>query len=220
MPVNFPGIGVLRETSPWNCVASVAAPPGASPQGKPLIQPEYLFIIAGILFAILLLQFFGRRKRRGRSFAESLPRPSSKRTVSQAPGIPLRERAGISSDMRELLVELQELSRTINAQMDTKFARLESSVRSADRRIADLERLIRRAERVPAVDVTVGEPGPETLPAAQSAPADVSAGDDEKKESIYKLADDGSTPREIAQQLQLNTGEVELILALRDKQNE
>ena len=117
----------------------------------------------------------------------------------------------MQEDMQELLVELQELSREINAQIDTKFAKLEAALRNADDRIEQLERLIRQVANVPNLDVTVGDgpcPDPQR-PASSEA--------DSKKALIYSLADAGKTPVEIAQETGTHTGEVELILALRNK---
>jgi hypothetical protein len=178
------------------------APTTLPGRSESVFRPEHLYIFAGILFLIFLMQFFGRRRRK--------PKPTTGLGMHEKPRASLlAERQGIQSDMQELLVELQELSRAINSQIDTKFSKLEASIRNADERIERLERLIRQATGVKGIDVTVGgTPDPEAR-----TPQDPAVGPN--KALIYSLADAGKTPVEIARETGVNTGEVELILALR-----
>ncbi|RMF82773.1 MAG: hypothetical protein D6744_05740, partial [Planctomycetota bacterium] len=50
----------------------------------------------------------------------------------------LRDQKEIRVSLEELLLQLEEASRRVNAQLDTKFARLEAAIRDADARIAKL----------------------------------------------------------------------------------
>ncbi len=55
---------------------------------------------------------------------------------------------GVKRDMADLLVELDKLARNINAQIDTKFAKLEQSIADADKRISAMRILIDEAKRL------------------------------------------------------------------------
>lgn len=95
------------------------------------------------------------------------------------------------------MVELEEFSRSVSAQIDMRFAKLETAIQDADRRITALNRLTRRlAERN-------GQPAPDT------------EAYDLRHEIVYELADAGLTPIEIARDTGKTPGEIELILNLR-----
>lgn len=61
----------------------------------------------------------------------------------------VREQSQMRRSMDELLLQLEDLSRRINAHVDTKFVKLETVVRDADDRIRRLEQLLAQA-RTPA----------------------------------------------------------------------
>lgn len=83
------------------------------------------------------------------------------------------------------------------------------SVREADQRAAQLERLIAAAdERIRELR------GLTSRPAASSQPR-LAAGGDPTHRAVYELADRGLSPLEIARELGQPTGQVELILNLR-----
>ena len=84
----------------------------------------------------------------------------------------VRQQEGVREDMERIFVQISELSRELNAQMDTRFAKLEHAIAQADERIATLESLLRRAAGVQAVDVIVDD-RPAGQPAAR-APAQAS----------------------------------------------
>lgn len=124
-------------------------------------------------------------------------------TPSSAPAPPARTTSNpgqMHRDLDELLVELQELSRRITAEIDTRFAKLEVAMRDADRRIAVLHRLSRQTGQ-------------------QAAAEEAAPGHDPRHAVIYELADAGFTPVEIARDLGRTPGEVELILNLRKSHN-
>lgn len=122
----------------------------------------------------------------------------------------LRKRAGVdlpgkSSDgdrrearesMEALFVQLQEFSRETLAKLDTKVRVLNELLTRAEARIEELKKL--------------------------SAPGTLSAPSPSKPvnplhEKVYRLADAGRSPAEIAGDAGLERGEVELILGLRGK---
>ncbi len=166
------------------------------------ISNNQLLAIAGILvlIAVSMRMLVRRRREPGPT-----PQDYARRQVAR-----LKEQHDMGSDIQSLMVQLQELSRAINAQIDTKFAKLESSIRAADERICALQRLC--GDRVgPGLDVTVQD---------HRGPADLDRDADPQPEDaghqrIYQLADAGKSAVQIAQATGQSPGEVELILSLR-----
>jgi len=102
-------------------------------------------------------------------------------------------------NLEALMIELQELSRKIGAEIDTRFAKLEAAMRDADRRIATLTRLTRKTGQAP--------------PPSSEDTAEPNL----RHAIVYELADSGLKPVDIAKQLGKTPGEIELILNLRGR---
>jgi len=150
--------------------------------------------------AFLLLMIFLLMRRRPRPTASSYATTANPvQRASRGSDAPPQHQQ-LRQDVESLIVELDELARKINAQIDTRFAKLEAVIRDADRRIATLERLANRADQ--------------SDQAARRRPVPTSA-NDAQHAVVYELADAGKTPIEIARQLGRTPGEVELILNLR-----
>lgn len=160
-----------------------------------------------------------------------------------APFSSLSTQRRIENQMTELLVELEKMSRQMNAQLDTRAAKLEELIRQADERLEALrqaglggeagtraiERELRSALRIEpreefgpddAVDVGgaggVGansEGGRGGGGGGGGAPIPI----DPRHAMVYRLADQGRSAGEIAREVGQPAGEVELILALRRK---
>ena len=111
----------------------------------------------------------------------------------------LAQQRSVERQMQNALVEMSEMARQITAQIDTRAARHEELIRQADPTIAAMKS---QETRPPA-------PTPPPPPAPPEAAADP------RHAQIYALADQGHTSRDIAQQLNRPSGEIELILALR-----
>lgn len=130
----------------------------------------------------------------------------------------------VEQQMTELLVELEKMVRQMNAQLDTRAARLEELIRQADERIAELKSLEggrsggggyigSHSASQPPLGFTgqMGRPGRvEDIP---EVPAPIPI--DPRHAMVYRLADEGRSPVEIAREIGQPAGEVELILALR-----
>ncbi len=171
--------------------AAILAAPLASLQE--LFADEQFKRLALIGAAVIAMFFMMLSLRR---------RQQQARRPRQEPLPPLRSPLAspeLRRDLDELMVELQELSRKIGAEIDTRFAKLEAAIRDADRRIAVLNRLARGQEATPLSDPTPASDG------------------DTRHQVDYELADAGLTPVEIARDLGKTPGEVELILNLRRK---
>ena len=133
-----------------------------------------------------------------------MSQPEPPKAPQRTPPPPKSEHDHLRQDLQELTAELQDLARKISADIDTRFAKLESAMRDADRRIATLHRLNRK---------------PLSKSAAPARPAGEQQGgsNDARHNIVYELADAGFTPMEIARDLGKTTGEIELILNLRPK---
>jgi multidrug efflux pump subunit AcrB len=158
-------------------------------------QLSLMVLVLGV--AALLLLLTRRRLRESQNSPQAYAREQIRR---------IRDERKVNHEVQDVMVELQQVSRQINAQLETRFAKLESAIRSADERIDRLTRLLRQADGQSTVDVTVSEDAPAVDPAAQP---------DSIRRLTYQLADAGRTPFEVARQLGITTGEVELMLALR-----
>jgi len=162
---------------------------------------QMLLLAMGV--GILAVVMVSTRNRIRRSQASS--RPSALDRYAD-----LREQRGAARDLETVMKELDELSRQIHGRLDTKLAKLEVLIGDADRRIEKLARLQRAAAGEPTVDVTLEPEVPcpsRDLPLTPAAP--------DPHEAVYRLADSGLKPVEIARELSRNTGEIELILSLR-----
>lgn len=148
--------------------------------------------IIALLFMMMSMRRWQQRVQRPRREHAPVPRPQPAEQEMQR-------------DLESLMVELQELSRKISAEIDTRFVKLEAAMRDADRRIAVLNRLVR---------------GQEAGPVAEAPPMGEGAAGteiDNRHQVVYELADAGFSAVEIARDLGKTPGEVELILNLRRK---
>jgi hypothetical protein len=107
----------------------------------------------------------------------------------------------VEKQMTELLVELEQMSRQMTAQLDTRAAKLEMLIKEADARLESL----RQAAANPITPGAVQ---------AMTAPHEAQ---DSRHAEVYLLADQGHTARQIAQIMGRPYGEIELILALQAK---
>lgn len=77
-------------------------------------------------------------------------RSATRRDVSREQIARLRDQRNLQQSMDELLLQIEEMSRQVSAQLDTKYAKLELVIRDADERIARLENLLGRRETAAA----------------------------------------------------------------------
>jgi len=113
---------------------------------------QWLLIIAAIIIITMLMMRSSRRRAAGGS-----PR-QYRREIDGA----THQSAAIKRDMERLLVELNELARQINGQIDTRFAKLEQSIADADKRIQFLRVLLSAAKKAKLVDSDGSEPAGES----------------------------------------------------------
>lgn len=126
----------------------------------------------------------------------------------------LEQQARAGRSLEQVMLELDQLSRQVHGRIDTQLAKLEAIIRNADQRIDKLSRLVRAADGEPTLDITADSEDPRAAPLAASKV------EDSRDEPVFRLADSGMSPIEIARQTGKTTGEIELILALRKTKNE
>ena len=153
-------------------------------------------LVALILAAIASVFLLSGIRRRQRERARN-PHPSGLRLPPSVAGA-ADSKEQLRHDLEKLIGELQDLSRKIGAEIDTRFAKLEAALRDVDRRIAVLHRLSRG-------------------PIEPSAGAVEEGGQDQdvRYAVVYELADAGFSAVDIARDLGKTPGEIELILNLR-----
>lgn len=177
----------------------------ATPLAASIISGSQMALIAAIAVASGMMLISNMRRRR-----EGGPSP---RAYAREQLAHLKEKKAVHDELGEIMIQLQQVTREINAQLDAKFLRLERVVRDADERIARLEKASPPPKSAPPkrrLDVTVGQ-NPRRQPKTTKPDATTPQGQRE----IFALADAGKTPAEIAESIGTHAGEVELVLALR-----
>lgn len=181
-----------------------------------------LAVVAGLA---LLLLINARRRLSGRT---ADPQADARQRLRE-----IRERKHLEGDMQSLLEQLEQLSARINAQVDTKFVKLEQAIADADRRIAELRQLLPEAAAAPPADdgpppaASADGDGP-SAPASSPGASRLDVVVDDRTEdgpaidpehlAICQHAADGLSAPEIARRVGRTTGEIELILNLhRDR---
>lgn len=158
-----------------------------------VLSPEIL-MVGGVLIMTVCVFSMLRKRLRGRSLRPEIrQRPTPREHI--------QERHDARRSVESTVVEAEELVRRLAAHLDQKSARLEVLIQQADERIAQLSG---RADAGPSMNAL--------RPETRVEPKFV----DQTSQDIYRLADDGLPPIEIAQQLSEGVGKVELILALRE----
>lgn len=168
------------------------------------IKPSQIILVLLLLVVISSMLWSARRKPKAPRFD---PEAFQRKEFSA-----MKDPRGMQGDLQELIIELEELSRRINAQIDTKFAKLEASIMHADERIEALRLLIQQATGQSGIDVTVDRERDESVPTA----SDPRVPADPRHAQVYALADADKSSMEIARETGIPTGEVELILGLRN----
>jgi hypothetical protein len=163
-----------------------------------------------VLAGVGLVALWGLSRFRPSMVSSMVPKAGADRmrtSPGRAPG-----------ELAEFATELEELAERLAARVDEKAAHLERLIAEADARLAALA-----GRPTPTVAPAVHE-APSPVPPAHSheakpAPARFVAARDLEPDpltrEIFRLADEGSSPVEIARRLDEQIGKVQLILALR-----
>ncbi|MGB2986094.1 MAG: hypothetical protein WBE26_09445 [Phycisphaerae bacterium] len=165
--------------------------------------------IVMLLLAVIGLTIVMLSTRRRIRKSQHRPRTSVRELAAES-----QAQRKTTRDVEEVMLELDQLSRQIHGRIDTKLARLEAIIHDADQRIDKLSRLTRAVEGQPTLEITLGEEDP-LKPSSNTPKAD-----DGPHATIYRLADRGLSPNQIAREVGKLNGEIELILALRKTKQE
>lgn len=198
-------------------------------QGETPLQnmpTEFWLLVVGLMLIMIFVMF-----RRMRKHYQQAPPPHQsagdrvRQLQQQQPDRQLHNR------INELMAELADLSRQINGQLDTRLARMDLLLREADRKIETLANLTDHPPDAhdEQTDTSSPSPKPETSAntPASSTPSqpspdtdldntDLSSADNQ---TILSLAGQGWSALRIAQKCHRPVGEIQLILALKEKNN-
>ena len=130
-------------------------------------------------------------------------RPTIGRAVAARDRVRAHSQARAS--VESMVVEAEELVRRMAAHLDNKAAKLEQLIQEADARLSQLQ-----------TNATHEAPAQRAASAARHDMYYESKLTDPVSRDVYRLADEGLAPIQIAQQLSEGVGKVELILALRN----
>jgi len=174
------------------------------------------------LVCLSIIMLFRKRRLRQKQQGPSVtPREQLERLTQQH---------AVRGDLESLMVEIEQLSRRLAAQLDNKSAKLEHLLREAEQRIEQLQQLqqqrddpyafhdapearkTKAAESQQASDNLWQEKPSNAAKGEQASPQDPA---DELARQVCALADQGHGPVEIASKLGEHIGKIELILALR-----
>ncbi len=161
-------------------------------------------MLLGIVAVVTALSLIsGARRRR-----EGGPSPKA---YARELTVRLKEQHAVKGDLSDLMLQLQEVAREVNGQLDTRFAKLERSIADADERIARLSRLTGEPHGKPVVDVTLGD----TPPMESTTPeSDASKSKTPFREQVRALYGQGVSIADIAHRFSRPVGEVELAVSL------
>lgn len=172
----------------------------AAETSKQLSQPE-MWVLLGLGAAAMIYLGVIRPMMRKKDPLEKAPAFAS-----------LAQQRATERQMQNLLVEFSDMAREVSGRLDTRAAKLEALIREADAKLAELRAL---TGQQPAALTE----NPEPLGLAQQTQRLQAESEppDPRHADVYALADQGRDPYEIASALGRPRGEVELILALRKK---
>jgi hypothetical protein len=194
------------------------------------ILPPLLMVVGVVMLGLILTMSI-----RGKIARRNAEQPTARERIDQlkaragggggddgraASGIPSRSRGTGREDLHAARAELLDTAQRLAAQLDNKAEQLEQLIRQADERLAALEfachepPAILEAPQRTTREARAGSErsdtsGHESVRAPEPEPADPLTA------AVYELADRGSSPVDIARELDEQVGKVELILALR-----
>ena len=187
-------MGQVQETE-----QQMMGPPAGGPEGEEAesapstILPTALALMGFVIIGWTMIRA-ARRKGRSRAASEGA---DPRERIRQ-----LRETAEKQSSLK-YQAEATELTRVLSAQLDSKAQAMEQLIAAADDRLASL--------RTATGDVDAHEPASTAANSFVQSTSDA----DPMRMDIFRLADEGLDPLEIAQKLEQPIGQVRLILALR-----
>lgn len=199
---------------PLSFLAAASGNGGGGASAMPGVEDPVTAIAIGVGgFVLVYLMYLRPKAKKGHRRDPLATPPSVRQSLAS-------ERA-TERAMQSLVIELEQMSRQIGAQLDTKAAKLEVLIGQADRRIEELKRLGQRADSGEISNVSAVRASELATRMTDSLIAGRIGGEASglaalaKHQEIYDLSDSGQNAAAIAGKLRRPKGEVELILALR-----
>lgn len=101
------------------------------------------FLLAVLVMTPILVMSTRRRLRKNRSNAHSTPRHRNTRSPDiQKRAEAIRTHNAAETEAGAAMLEFQEYARTIQAQIDNRYQKLEAATAHADRKIAEIRQLL------------------------------------------------------------------------------
>lgn len=198
----------------------------------PYVLMAFQLVIFAIILYLMLNMFQSVRK--------SLAAQAERNT--EARGRDPRAEANFGRDIGEMLNELRRTADQINGDLTVRSALLQRQLDEAERRINRLNELETRLRAIPQPDPNPSRPQAPAYPPPQSqqapsrptyfepeiVPSRGPAADTEpfipielkeanRYQQVYRLADEGLSPLEIARRTRIGREEVEMLLGLREE---
>lgn len=179
-----------------------------------------ILFLAGLALTCGVLLFRTHRQLAARP-KSVLPPPASFSQPSVAPRS--AHRLDSPAEIRRWEVELHDLARDVQAQLDTKIGIMQQLVRDAQYQAERLEAAVARASEIghlPENHAARSRPasdGPDTRVRVDNAAPKAGTSASRRHAEIYALADAGLSSAAIAGRVGSPIGEVELILGLRGR---
>lgn len=170
---------------------------------------DFAFAIGILMIVIALASWYRTRRQQNPANPAITPTEQVERN---------KQLRGVRGDLESLMGEIEQFSKRLATHLDAKTGAIETLLKQADQRIAELKRLAKSNGH--------GESDATTTAATESKLADLPAvetisrsapeiPDDPLSRSVYQFADQGLPAEAIARKLNEHVGKIELILALR-----
>ena len=179
------------------------SPPPTPTQQAPSWMPTALALFG---FAAIVWTMIRAARRRGGS------RTSDGGALSPRERLEKIQKMARRNSIERYEADAQELTQRLAAQLDAKAAMLEELLAQADARIAQLTRL---EQESPSLRVSEPSHGTHDTPRSLHHPEQGGEPVDASHREVFRLADEGLDPSQIAQRLGQPIGQIRLILALR-----
>jgi hypothetical protein len=181
-------------------------------------QWAVLIVGVAIIFSVRRwrINVLRQRKQRAGDSAQAVAFVPPLPPTATAPSHSAMTVRTVTTEIQSLLADVEETARRVAAQIDNRRSLLEQLLAEADEKIKRLESLT--AGGAAPIAAPMQRDASQTLNRLRQERGAPPVDEDPAYRPVYQLADEGKSSREIGQALNRQPGEIELILALRDRQ--